>query len=138
MSKAARIGIFVIVVCGLMGGVGNVLAYDGNELLEKCKPAIDGLKIPLLESDEEAYALLVEIGVCFGYVYGVNQAYEVLQHALGQEDYCPPDEALTRGQTARIIVKYLEDNPAHLHEGAVALIILAFRDAFPCPEGEQP
>jgi len=46
---------------------------------------------------------------------------------------CFPD-GMTTGQGARVVVKYLEENPAKLHLSITGLIGSAFMEAFPCTE----
>ena len=49
---------------------------------------------------------------------------------------CSPAEA-TNGQVARVVVKYLEDNPSRLHEPFFILAAEGLRQAFPC-KGKSP
>jgi hypothetical protein len=47
----------------------------------------------------------------------------------------PKEKPQTVGQLARIVVKYLEDNPKQLHEPAASLATVALSKAFPCKGG---
>lgn len=44
---------------------------------------------------------------------------------------CPPN-AVTREQSARVVVKYIDDLPMRLHERFFALALEALRVAWPC------
>ena len=50
----------------------------------------------------------------------------------GQIKACFPEKGIDNGQATRVVVKYLKNNPALLHEDEVLLIILAFLEAYPC------
>jgi hypothetical protein len=45
--------------------------------------------------------------------------------------YCAA-AAVTAGQLVRVLIRWLEANPAQLHEPAGLLAALAYKDAFPC------
>jgi len=79
-----------------------------------------------------------------GYILGAEDAYDlavVLHHQA--PDYCFP-KGVTNGQTAKIVIKYLNDHPQDLQYSAGSLIVAAFTDAFPCsvepvkPEPAEP
>ncbi len=126
MSKATRIGIFVVVVCGL---IGNLLALDGTGYLGFCKTYLR-----LQESPESAtVGDGIDGGVCMGYLQGVTETARIWQQG---KKFCLP-EAAKNDQLIRVSIKYLEDNPAELHKPATFLLQMAFIDAFPCTEGEQ-
>jgi hypothetical protein len=44
---------------------------------------------------------------------------------------CPPQDPVT-GQPVRVVVKYIDDLPARLHEQFFALALEALRAAWPC------
>ena len=70
---------------------------------------------------------------CMGIVNGVSQIMAIQgAAALGSTLHiCPPEEA-TINQYIRIILKYLNDNPAKLHQSNVLLIADVLKDAYPC------
>ena len=47
--------------------------------------------------------------------------------------YCEPDDA-TFGQFMVVIMKYLRDNPAELHQPFVRLAVDALAATWPCPK----
>ncbi len=91
----------------------------GNDLLARCK------KQP---SDRDW---------CLGFLQGLYGGYSIgiFVGTPGSDQaglLCVP-ENVTTGQTADVIVRFLEQNPARRHEGAVWLSFAALREAFPCP-----
>ena len=61
-------------------------------------------------------------GVCTG-------AVDALMAAV--DDICPPPQA-TIGQALRVVVKYIDDRPARLHEDFKSLAVEAMRASWPC------
>lgn len=103
---------------------------DGNSLLADCNSAIRALDNRVTPSRAEALG----IGRCFGLIQGIkdlNTLYRVKDE--GSAFFCPPDE-VTLGQAARIIIKYMRDNPNKLHMPDSILIIAALEDAYPCTD----
>lgn len=95
---------------------------DGNELLSACKQFIKE------EGDFDAF----HAGKCTGLVRGVSDTVFFYRSILKKDEmFCEPD-SITNGQRARIVVKYLEDNPKLLNQRDVALVWRALMDAYPC------
>jgi hypothetical protein len=76
---------------------------------------------------------------CTGYVRGLLDAYTDWEavdmnekQKVTNRPCLPHDVGLSAGQGIRIIVKYLKDNPANLHQPAMVLGGVALRQAFPC------
>ena len=63
---------------------------------------------------------------CLTYVTGVFDALRLLQVV------CAP-AGVTNDQAARVVLKFLRDNPQRLHEHRVVLTVEALVRAFPCP-----
>lgn len=116
----------VALVGGLASGVA--MAEDGNQLLQQCQSAVRGLDNISKPSDQG-----IDIGHCFGMVNGIKSTmmyhYPVLPQAYKT---CFPDGGISDAQGARVVAKYLQDNPAQLHEEATFLTIIAFMKAYPC------
>ncbi|HNV88897.1 MAG TPA: Rap1a/Tai family immunity protein [Methylotenera sp.] len=106
--------------------VNSAVAMDGNELLKSCSPVLK-TKSDVNEDDYIGYSF------CLGLMQGItnlNMTYEV---SLGKKAYfCLPDSGIINSQAARIVVKFLEDNPQRLNEESSLLSILAFAKAYPC------
>lgn len=107
----------------------------GNDLLKRCSHAVAAID----DEQELRGTKGLDATFCFGYITGVRDAaesYQVFDHSVKKQEtfvrFCTPEGGMNNGQTVRIVVKYLKDNPAKLHERAEWLILDALRDAFPC------
>ncbi|WP_159815019.1 Rap1a/Tai family immunity protein [Pseudomonas sp. 18058] len=122
-GKAGRAA--AIALLGLIGS--NVaLAGDGNQLLTTCQVVIKFL-------DGEKKVDPFDIGYCTGIVEGVEGSIFILNDSLPANlKTCYPDTGINNGQKARIIVKYLRENPDQLHMPAAALAMIAYKNAYPC------
>jgi hypothetical protein len=105
---------------------GGAMAGDGNRLLLACK---DGIKV--MEGDTTYNPF--EAGYCAGIVEAVETTLAVVNGSLPKEyRTCFPATGTTIGQKARIVIKYLEENPAELSEQAAVLAIKAYKTAYWC------
>jgi Rap1a immunity proteins len=121
-------------------------AFDGTDMLKHCKAwvsLLDNSNFQDLDNPDTLRAMargdLVNGAHCVGYVQGVIDDHFSCQinetssaAALDPvKHFCLPD-GVTPNQTVRVIVKWLEDHPARLHEKAIGLVLDALRDNFPC------
>lgn len=117
-----------VALVGILGSgavVATDLKYDGNELLMQCQQY---LKV----ADSEKNYDVLAVGLCGGFIGGVNSTVLFYSDVLKKDDkYCMPD-SVTNGQMVRIVVKYLKDNPKLLNNGRTGLVWSALRDAYPC------
>lgn len=116
---------------------------DGNALLRRCKAVVrmDNASAAHTGSSpikDGAYAYLADASYCLGMMHGVQYMMYMWQVSAKQsklDSYdlhgCIPDE-VEADQEARIVIKYLEDNPAELHKHDVLLANAALKKAFPC------
>ena len=66
------------------------------------------------------------------YLVGAHDTFALVEGAYKvKSKYCLPNAA-DFNQITRVVEKYLENNPAKLHESASLLMSLALREAFPC------
>lgn len=101
----------------------------GHELLRQCKEAVNAIG-GIVEPDTVDF---MEAGRCMGLIDGFAGAaafYESQPGAPGA--ICFPDDAMTLGQSVRMVTQYLESNPDMLHEAATVLIFGAFLTQYPC------
>jgi len=103
-------------------------ALDGNEILRRCSPGLEKTDLTAMENAEYIY--------CMGYIAGVMDA-AVFMHTMSDEKntvwrWCGPADGIAGGQAARIVVKWLKNNPEKLHLRGDTLIIAALHEAFPC------
>ena len=123
---------FVVLLC-LFGIAGSAHGSDsgGTELLQNCTAAVRFLDSQKLDNFEQAH----DASFCLGLIQGVvntNQLYQVV--AKDDSLFCVPPTGINNEQGARIVVKYLRDNPSQLHRRDSFLVVAAMRDAFPCKD----
>ncbi|WP_223592418.1 Rap1a/Tai family immunity protein [Pseudomonas sp. A-R-19] len=119
--------LMAVAVAGMLGS-GAAMAMDGNELLEGCQA--------MIQTDDTGEAppvnLIIGAGQCLGIVEGVRMTMFYLNGSLPEAARVCFPKGVTTGQGARVVVKYLKDNPEELHEDATSLIFFAYHKAFPC------
>lgn len=111
--------IFVVLCATSMVGQNDT----GNDLLPACQAAIDSSGRSYWTDVHEPF----QAGFCLGLIEGVS----AVSHHV-----CPP-EGVTLQQEARIIVKFLKDNPDKLNRTESILTVMALSKAFPCPNVPQ-
>ena len=96
---------------------------DGNSLLKVCRDALAEI------SSDSPLSHVVEFHAawCIALLEGVIDTVREIKAPL----WCIPTNA-TPMQWIRVVVKYLDDNPAQLHRKRVPLIMMALHQAFPC------
>ena len=71
---------------------------------------------------------------CLGYIASASNTHETwVGWGVMSKQICMP-EGVSGGQLRRVVVKYLEANPAELHTNASGMVLNALRLAFPCTE----
>jgi hypothetical protein len=70
----------------------------------------------------------VYIGQCMGAVRSIMVAGPIFD---GAYRFCPPTNAST-WQGAKVMLKYVDDNPAKMNEDFFIIGLIAFRAAWPC------
>jgi hypothetical protein len=111
LGRTAILGLALCAFVGAGDARGQGLE-TGNDFLPHCKTE----------------AASWQNGLCLGMIRGISDLERLLPPAAR---FCPPS-AVTRGQMVRVVVAFLERNPAFLHERFSSLVVLAFRDAWPC------
>jgi hypothetical protein len=104
---------------------------DGNSLLLACKASVDFLDEQKIEMKHPH-----SVGQCLGLISGLRDMHDYFQTGLLeiiQPVFCVPGE-VNSGQLARVLVKYLKENPTELHKRDTLLILMAFIDGFPCDQ----
>lgn len=128
---------FLITICCMLFVQSSVQAYaadekkDGNRFLSLCAPFVDGLDSQA--STHRNHEAIAE-GYCIGYFNGLQSLNRIMQFMPDNRSlFCIPKEnGIPIPQLARIVVKYLRDNPSHLHNDDILLVIAALQEAFPC------
>ena len=101
----------------------------GSHLLEICSepPVAAGDVVTIERLAKGAW----NNGMCVGYIAGINDN-EMAQVATGKRGlYCLPP-GVDMAQMAKVVRKYLEENPAKLHLPGGILVVSALEQAFPC------
>lgn len=110
------------------GGAMALGSTSGTEFLTECQQAVRFVGNESKPSDNG-----LDVGHCLGVVKGVRATMTYFYRELPKAyKTCFPDGGISDVQGARIVVKYLIENPEELHEEASLLTILAFHKAFPC------
>jgi hypothetical protein len=123
MKAGIALGIALVGVLGC----GQALA-DGNKLLEHCQQAMRAMDKTAVSADEP-----MSIGRCFGMVEGVRNTLVILNSKLPDNlKVCFPKKGIDNGQAVRIVDKFLRDNPAMLDQPDTFLVMVAFKNAYPC------
>jgi len=93
---------------------------DGNQLLEHCSAYQKARDNPPITTKEQ-----VSAGFCLGYMSAIADSNASEQH------FCAHPNA-TIEQLARVVLKWLRDNPEKLHLNAGVVSYTALHAAFPC------
>jgi len=123
--------LIVMVAVVYLSNIEVARAYSGMELLRGCTQALKMAAGEHFEPEEAVHA-----GRCAGYVSGIMDLNQVVLAVRGRSMalFCTPERGVENAQLIRIVLKRLVDNPADLHQPARLNVVLALRQAFPCPE----
>jgi hypothetical protein len=126
----------VLLMCAVLSGTSQAKTITGNQLLEKCTPALrvlDGDNAGAVGGDGD------KAWFCLGFVsanleaFAAGSVWEVGFHSTVRMYPCfPVNENVTLDQGPRIILKYLRVHPERLHESGFLLSLAALNEAFPC------
>jgi hypothetical protein len=92
--------------------------WSGNNMYQACKNYANYTKDDLQNQS-----------MCLGIVGAIRYFSD------GRFGFCTPD-GVTTSQALRIVVKYMDDNPAVLHEDLREITVDALRSAWPCKNQE--
>ncbi|WP_439871178.1 Rap1a/Tai family immunity protein [Pseudomonas syringae] len=112
-------------LAGLMTS-GSAMA-DGSELLRQCQIAVRNM--------DAGVGGNYDTGMCFGMIQGVTESILILNNSLPKDlKFCVPSgpDGISNGQSVRIVTKFLRDNPALLNEHNSLLVMMAYKQAYPC------
>ncbi len=73
------------------------------------------------------------IGSCLGFLNGVIDMATIAREESPKtaQFFCIP-RTVTGAQLAKVFVKYSDNHPEQLHLPAAVIVVLSFKDAFPC------
>ncbi|MCI4440424.1 Rap1a/Tai family immunity protein [Tibeticola sp.] len=115
--------LLIILALGLVPPAGaQGYSLTGNDFLRMC----DG---PFSNDVEK----LMYASFCTGYLQGLQQMHHIVVGVRNvQPLYCEPTQSGNYDQLERVVVKWLKNNPEHLHRDARVLVTRALMEAFPC------
>jgi Rap1a immunity proteins len=108
----------IVFIAAIVANCGRSFAEDidsANYAMPACREVA-----MQVQSAPKTYAR----GSCMGII-------ETLRFTGSMLELCIPN-AVTNGQMVRVVVKYIDDRPARMHENFKALAIEALRAAWPC------
>ena len=127
MSRRATWILCGAIVMGALSGFGSQARADGKMLLARCEQAERLLNDERIEDP-------VNASFCLGYIGAIQSALPVLNSGLKpRQRWCMPKGGIEVGQTIRIALRFLRNNPQRLAENDAMLVIEALRNAYPCP-----
>lgn len=117
------------VLCWAVGhAIPGIAEGNGHDLLRQCTQAANAIG-GIVEPDSINF---MDAGLCMGLIDGFAGAtafYESREGAPGA--ICFPD-AMTMGDSVRMMTQYLQSNPQQLNEPSTVLVFGAFLEQFPC------
>lgn len=104
----------------------------GRGLYQNCKESIKASGRNTIPPGTD----MLGVGLCLGLIEGVKNTIAILQTGMstGDAQVCWPESGLTNVQGARIVINYLDRNPAQLSEDQTGVVMLALKDAFSCKD----
>jgi hypothetical protein len=118
--------------CGAFAQTVEVMPFvaSGNSFLRDCS-VVNKEKTAPAEDTESVACLLYVGGVMQGAELGSGVTrFEAKPMALPKL-FCRP-ENVEMLQLARIVLKYIRENPEKANKETAALVIMALREAYPC------
>jgi hypothetical protein len=115
----------------------DLISQSGNAFLRTCSV------IDKQTSEQTALDQIMDM-VCVTYIRGFaegvyvqqNFAEHTLHHSV-DVPFCLPDDGIEGGQMAKIVLKYIRDNPATAHQPTMLLAASALSHAFPCRSAKK-
>jgi len=113
----------------LLVPVAQAQEPSGDKLLQACGAVVkeqDGLTVSPTESVLSLW--------CMGYLGGFLDSLSMTAPLItpGRKIVCPPKEGIRSPHAARILVKYLRENPEELHKSGRVSLLIALVKVFPC------
>jgi len=122
-----RISTSSFVVPGYDAASPPVQGDTGLELLRLCNAAIR-----IADRHQQSDMDPIEGTACLEYLSGFTDGYVLATDQKLRHRFCPPPEGLKAEQQARIVAKWLRDNPEQLNGSARISVLVALARAFPC------
>jgi hypothetical protein len=123
--------IFLSITLAMAGSSAAQDSMNGSALQEECRAANNPDEDIHSEKDK------TDLVHCLGYIRGTLDTFTVWKKFDGKNtdavvrSTCVP-QAVSAGQAAKLVLKYLSAHPENLHWSAPALILIPMSVAFPC------
>jgi Rap1a immunity proteins len=120
--------IFLLLFTSTFFSIAQAQEQDGSFFLQACDATVKQSDGGELSQQESLLALY-----CASYISGFLDATSLTSFSTkGQKNICTPDQGIANDQAARILVKYLRENPELLHQSGRTSVYVALVQAFPC------
>jgi hypothetical protein len=123
-DTAAALALALLAATLLAGNADAQRNLTANGMVPPCKDFIASGE----KRQEVNVATAIEQGVCIGIIVALTGVATDLPPRIS---WCRP-QGVTLGQTARVILAYIERRPQRMHEDFVALAAEALHEAWPC------
>ena len=129
MLRTLGLALLIAVVCHAQTNSAEDI-HRGSYLFHSCQAAIRIMDLPTNAGTEED---LEDSRFCQGYLSG----FVDLAQLIPSSSICVGEDA-TAGTLFRVYVAYMEKNPKLMDASMIHGVILALRDAYPCPAIPRP
>ena len=132
------IATILLLFTAFIPAAGYVEVHDGSGLLQKYNNLIRIFEEGVKES-KQTENMLADASFCSGMMQGMTNtiiffdAFQVTQNIV-----CLPENGISNGQAAKVVIKYLQEHPEQLHVADSGLAFLALMDALPCKDSCEP
>jgi hypothetical protein len=111
-------------VLAVIGTASGTVIDSGTDAQKACRSLVDGT----FHSDDDARSA----GACEGMV---ETAMVFAPNMPADVRGCPPQQGSAL-ESAKVLLRYLDNNPGRLQEPGITLALEALRDAWPCDDAE--
>lgn len=108
----------------VIGTASGTVIDAGADAQKACRALVEGSS----HNDEDARSA----GACEGMI---ETAMVFAPNMPADVRGCPPAQGSAL-ESAKVLLRYLDNNPARLEEPGITLALEAFRDAWPCDDAE--
>jgi hypothetical protein len=111
-------------VLAVIGTANGTVIDSGTDAQKACRSLVNGT----FHSDDDARSA----GACEGMI---ETAMVFAPNMPADVRGCPPQQGSVL-ESAKIMLRYLDNNPGRLEDAGITVALEAFRDAWPCDDAE--
>jgi len=100
---------------------------SGATLVNHCNATLK-----LQDIDNPTHEDHVRSVACLSYLEGVKQLLYKQESFTQDRNICFPEDGISNGQAARIVVNFLNEHPEKIQEQKLEFVLKSFSHAFPC------